>query len=136
MHSLERTLIRKADCYIDDHHPEFARLGKQLFKAFGSDGGRISSQVRNLEQVAFSAIRLADVEDFVKNQMGRQVGGWLRVGDVLLSCLRQLRQASETMAEDSGSRLLLRLRLGRGWVRAVVGEYLYRVALAEMRDKK
>ena len=135
MRPLERSLAHKADCYIDEHHGRFATLGKRMFREFGSDSGKTSSQVRNLQQVAFSATRLADVEDFVKNQMGRQVKHWRDVGDYLLAGLLQLRQYSDEQDASSTDKLALRLHLGRGWVNAVVGEYLYQLALAEMRGK-
>ena len=138
MRRLDQSLIFKADCYIDEHHDEFADLGGEIFRHFGSDLGKVSSQVRNLQQIALSATRLADVEDFVKNQMGKdgaKKNPWREVGDRLLDRLRQLRECSEWLDEDSANQLALRLRLVRGWVRAVVSEYLYRVALDQMRGK-
>ena len=73
MHVLNTTLIRQADCYLDDddRRDTFVGLGNDLFDRFGSDKGKISAQVRNLQQIACSATRFADIEDFVKNQMGR-----------------------------------------------------------------
>lgn len=134
MHRLDPSLMHKADCYIDEHHEEFAIIGREIFKHFGSDRGKISAQVRNLQQIAVSATLLADVEDFVKNQMGKNIPHWREIGDRLLKALRQLRQCSDQLDGDWANRLALRQRLVRGWVRAVVGEYLYEVALAQMRS--
>jgi hypothetical protein len=91
--------------------------------------------VRNLQQIALSATRLADVEDFIKNQMGkttRSSGDWRRVGGQALGQLKQLREQAQTIGSDEPQRLRVRLHLVRGWVRAVVGAYLYAKAQVEM----
>lgn len=132
MHVLSIDLINKVDCYLDEKHGTFAALGQRFFDQFGSDRGKISSQVRNLQQIACSAPRFADIEDFVKNQMGKGDKKWRAVGLDVLKTLARLRKASEDLTNDEHDRMALRLRLARGWVRAVVGEYLYRLALREM----
>ena len=131
MHVLSTELINKVDCYLDENHDEFSTLGKR-FVQFRSDKGKISSQVRNLQQIACSAPRFADIEDFVKNQMGKGDKKWRAVGPDVLKMLGRLRKASEELTDDQYDRMALRLRLARGWVQAVVGEYLYRLALKEM----
>lgn len=130
MHALKTDLISKADCYIDEHHETFVALGKRFFDQFGSDRGR--KQVRNLQQIACSAIRFADLEDFVKNQMGKGNDTWKTVGPAVLGQLSALRKCSDQLDSDPANRMALRLRLARGWARAVVSEYLYRVAMKEM----
>ena len=132
MHVLSTELINKVDCYLDENHDEFSTLGKRFFVKFRSDKGKISSQVRNLQQIACSAPRFADIEDFVKNQMGKGDKKWRAVGPEVLKTLARLRTASEELTDDQYDRMALRLRLARGWVQAVVGEYLYRLALKEM----
>src|SRR5262245_6685364 len=94
-------LLQKADSFLDreEQHKAAAELGEFFYREFGADPeGRISSQVRNLQQMAVSATRFADIEDFVKNQMGRKTGAykeWRRVGDEALRQLGDLRQAAE-----------------------------------------
>ena len=132
MHVLNIDLVHKADCWIDEHHERFAPLGQNLFTQFGSDKGKVSTQVRNLQQIACSAMRFADVEDFVKNQMGKGSQKWKAAGPGVLQQLSCLRAASNEFTGDEADRMALRLRLARGWVRAVVGEYLYRLALDQM----
>lgn len=132
MHVLSIELINKVDCYLDENHEEFSEMGQRFFDKFGSDKGKISAQVRNLQQIACSAPRFADVEDFVKNQMGKGDKKWRTVGPDVLKTLARLRKSSEELTADEYDRMALRLRLARGWVRAVVGEYLYRLALKEM----
>ncbi len=133
-------LIHQADSFLDreDVHHKAVQLGQQLFETFGSKEkgkGQVSSQIRNLQQTVVSATRFADIEDFVKNQMGRNAGPyreWRQVGDTILQQLRELRKAADQFTPDPGQRLLLRLHLARGWVRAVVGAYLYAKAHKEM----
>ncbi len=132
MHVLSTELIQAADRYVDERHDQFADLGGRFFEQFGSDRGKVSTQVRNLQQIACSAARFADIEDFVKNQMGRGDANWKAVGSDVLEQLSRLRGDSEEIAVDADDRMAVRLRLARGWVRAVVGEYLYRLARQQM----
>lgn len=133
-------LVQKADSFLDTdkQHQAAEQLGERLFKTFGADKeGRVSSQIRNLQQMAVSATRFADIEDFIKNQMGRKAGAyqeWREVGEEMLKQLSQLRKAAEAFTSDERQRLLLRLHLARGWVRAVVGAYLYAKARKEMEE--
>ena len=132
MHVLSTELIQAADRYVDERHDQFADLGGRFFEQFGSDRGKVSTQVRNLQQIACSAARFADIEDFVKNQMGRGDANWKAVGSDVLEQLSRLRGDSEEIAVDADDRMAVRLRLAGGWVRAVVGEYLYRLARQQM----
>ena len=139
-------LIQAANRYIDENHEDFSELGRRLFDAFGYDksNDNISTQVRNLQQITCSATRFADIEDFVKNQMGKESKDLKKprwrdlgddgqpLGDEILQELDQLRKKSLELDADAANQMALRLRLARGWVRAVVGEYLYRVALDQM----
>ncbi|MDE0027666.1 MAG: hypothetical protein OXP69_24905 [Spirochaetaceae bacterium] len=130
MPALNTELVSKADRYIDEHHMTFVALGKRVFDEFGSDRGR--TQVHNLQQIACSATRFADVEDFVKNQIGKGNRMWKNVGPAVLDQLSELRTWSDRLAGDPANRMALRLRLARSWTRAVVSEYLYLVAMTEM----
>lgn len=136
---LNNELIQKVDCYIDENHATFSQLGESFFTTFGYDrqNNRISTQVRNLQQITCSATRFADIEDFVKNQMGKertdnQNTPWRELGNKVLTQLNQLRAESVNLDADSSNQMALRLRLARGWVRAVVSAYLYEVALNQM----
>ena len=134
MHVLNSELICKVDCYLDENHEKISSLGRRFFDEFGSDKGKISTQVRNLQQIAGSATRFADIEDFVKNQMGKGDRKWMALGNDVLKQLTRLRKFSQDLADDEYDRMALRLRLARGWVRAVVSEYLYRLALRRMAE--
>ncbi len=137
-------LLRQVDSFLDDdgQHEATTKLGQGLFRVFRADEkGHTSTQVRNFQQMAVSATRFADIEDFVKNQMGKekldnqkQPGPWRQTGDAILEQLGKLRQKATQLTNDEGQRLLLRLHLARGWVRAVVGAYLYAKAKKEMEQ--
>jgi hypothetical protein len=66
--------------------------------------------------------------------MGKKSGSdaWRKVGDEILKLIEQLRIEANRIATDEGQRLLLRAYLARGWVKAVVGAYLYAKAHEEM----
>ena len=150
MNVLDNELIQKADCYIDNKRDTFSELGDCFFEVFGYDktNNRINTQIRNLQQITCSATRFADIEDFVKNQMGKEDKDkpqWRNLGDNVLNGLKELRDTSQKFVpDDSGEQselseagmkqMTLRLRLARGWVRTVVGQYLYRVARDQMED--
>jgi hypothetical protein len=136
-------LRQRADEFLDSDAQQKAmrELGRELFEVFGSDEkGRVSTQIRNLQQMAVSAARLADVEDFVKNQMGKEKiddqggGKWHRVGGRILDHLKTLRDQAARLANDETPRLHIRLHLVRGWIRAVVGAYMYAKACSELKS--
>jgi hypothetical protein len=133
---LSPELSSQADRYLESeaNRNRFTELGGRYFEVFGYDrkSSRISSQVRNLQQIACSASRFADIEDFVKNQMGKESkdNKWRQVGEETLRQLGALRNASKDVPAEG--QLPYRLWLVRGWVRAVVAEYLYRIALDQM----
>ena len=127
---------KQADLYVDQQHEHYQHMGQRLFETFNYDrnSGRINTQIRNLQQIVCSAPRFADIEDFVKNQMGRDTSSakqWRQVGDGILKELQALRKRAAEY-DDQELQLAFRLRLARGWVRAVVSEYLYRIALDQM----
>ena len=137
---LNNDLIQKTDCYIDENHKTFSKLGERFFEVFGYDKGnnRINTQVRNLQQITCSATRFADIEDFVKNQMGKEKTEpkWKKLGGDTLKQLDRLRNESQKLDTDPANQMALRLRLARGWVRAVVSSYLYQVALEQMGETR
>ena len=133
-----KQLIQETDCYIDGNHETFSELGNRFFEIFSynKESNRISTQVRNLQQITCSATRFADIEDFVKNQMGKEKKEerkWKALGEDVLQQLKQLRDKSQEIEnENLANQMALRLRLARGWVRAVVSAYLYQVARDQM----
>ena len=132
------SLREQADQYIDQNYQYFQRLASQLLAAFPLQRGHISTQVRSLQQVAVSATCLADIEDFIKNQVGKEFSKrgdeekWRAVGRPLLAQLGNLRQVrartpggaeEEQASEDDQLRFRLMLAQGRGL--HLVSEYLF-----------
>ena len=135
---LNTNLIQEVDRYIDENHKTFSELGDYFFDVFSYRNDRINTQIRNLQQITCSATRFADIEDFVKNQMGKEGNKepqWKKVGDSTLKKLKELRDKSQEFDSDPANQMALRLRLARGWVRAVVSQYLYRVACDQMGER-
>lgn len=138
---LNEKLIRAADLYIEVNHQTFLELGKRFFEKFGYDDQKniIRAQIRNLENITCSATRFADIEDFVKSQMGKEPkekNEWKALGSEVLQQLKQLREKSQELDPEPYPQMLLRLHLARGWVRAVVSEYLYQVARDQMTRRE
>ena len=140
MSTLSHEQLEKVNAYIDDNHADFSQLGNICFEAFDYDkaNNRISSQVRKLQQLTMAAPRLADIEDFVKNQMGKEDSAqcqWWVFGPKVLQQLRALRSESQRYGEaPAEQQLAIRLHLARGCVCALVSAYLYCVALDQMGD--
>ena len=135
---LNTNLIQKVDLYIDENHKTFSELGDRFFDVFSYRNDRINTQIRNLQQITCSATRFADIEDFVKNQMGKEgnkESQWKKVGESTLKKLKELRDKSQELDPDPANQMALRLRLARGWVRAVVSQYLYRVACDQIGER-
>ena len=59
---------------------------------------------------------------------------WKKLGGEVLQQLRHLREKSEALDTDPYNQMALRLHLARGWVRAVVSEYLYQVACDQIGE--
>ena len=136
---LNDKLIQEVNLYIEDNHQTFSKLGKRFFDIFGYDNNRIRAQIRNLENITCSATRFTDIEDFVKNQMGKEKideRKWKKLGGEVLQQLKQLREKSQELDDNRYKQMALRLRLARGWVRAIVSEYLYQVARDQMERQE
>ena len=136
---LNDKLVQEVNLYIEEKHQTFSELGKRFFDIFSydKDKNRVSAQIRNLENITCSATRFTDIEDFVKNQMGKEKideRKWKKLGGEVLQQLRHLREKSEALDTDPYNQMALRLHLARGWVRAVVSEYLYQVACAQIGE--
>lgn len=139
MNILSNKLIQEVDSYIDNKRETFSELGDRFFDVFRYDKEKntIRAQIRNLQQITCSATRFADIEDFVKNQMGKEdkkVSQWRNLGDEVLEALKTLRDKSQEFDTEPSTQTAVRLRLARGWVRAVVSQYLYRIARDQMED--
>lgn len=99
-HIVEVAIRAKVSAYSDAYYEDTKHLGEIARKAFES--GASKAQIRNLENVANSATRVADILDFVKRQSGRQKR-WLhdQFGPQLLERLdKKLRVDAETIFSE------------------------------------
>src|SRR5205085_1771795 len=99
-HIVEVAIRTKVSKYSDSYYEDTRRLGEIAHAAFSKGAGK--AQIRNLENIANSASRVADILDFVKRQTGRQKP-WLRkqFGPLLLEKLdTTLRAEAETIFSE------------------------------------
>ena len=109
-------------------------LGEVAFKAFGSQH---KSQIKNLENIANSALKISDVLDYIKRQTGRakEKEGWryqelgkrlLQIveGDLAKSCDDICQNLKLT---DEVQKLEVRLLLTRELIRQMVIHYEYKL---------
>ena len=74
---LNNKLTQEADCYIDENHETFSKLGVCFFNIFSYDKGnnRISTQVRNLQQITCSVTRFCRHRRFREESDGQRENG-------------------------------------------------------------
>jgi hypothetical protein len=135
-------LLKRADQFLDEDQQQkkFVELGKAFYHVFhsGAEPGKpqpVSSQLRNLQQIATTAPRFSEIEAFVKRQMGRgtkDAQHWREVGESILEQLALLRRKAAELTSDCSQQFLLRQHLARGWIRIVVGGYMFEKARTEM----
>jgi len=134
--ALAHLVIKRAVARVSDSLFEEAQGPAEKLQQAGLD----TSQIRNLENVAYSTDRLSDIYDFLKKQMGRpgKLGQQWRhqaVGQELLNTLtglhdraravlKQVPQGySQAVDTDTGRRV--HLMLCREYLKHVAAHYLY-----------
>lgn len=148
---MARLEIQQAIAQISDTLFEKAQEpAEKLRDAFRKEQEKGTTQIRNLENIAYSTDRLSDIYDFLKKQMGRpgKLGRQWRhqgVGQDLLSTLMDLRRktrkkdkeckgAREIVEEvrkkypegvDEDTERQVHLMLCREYLKHVVAHYLY-----------
>ncbi len=138
--ALARLTIQQAVARESDKFFEKAIVpANKLWVAFG-EGKKGMTQVRNLENIAYSTDRLSDIYDFLKKQMGRpgKLGEHWRhegVGRELLDSLTWLRKQARKIANDvkdkhaqgvnDDTERQIHLTLCREYVKHVAAHYQY-----------
>lgn len=108
-------------------------MGDLFFDAYGQEKGM--AQVRNFQGIAFAATRFSAVENFVKNQVGKekQGSGWLHrgkgntaIGDLVLSHFQEMAKAAEDLAKkDYAKKMTIAMRLLHAYVDALAAQFAY-----------
>ena len=146
--ALSMDLIDWSNHYLDDteRQQSYEALGVSMFAIFGAKNDKVSSQVRNLQSLSNSAVRFSDVELFIKNQMGRDndmAKQWGRLDPHPLDQLRQIgddtnpngpncKVPQNLRVEMAAHSVPVRLHIVRGWIRAVVGGYMFAKATQDL----
>lgn len=129
----------KADLFRE----ETKQLGKIAYKAFTEqdNSGKHKSQLKGLETIANSALKVSDVLDFIKRQTGRAKPelGWKKqqFGQQLLAKieteLKNRRNAicNQLNISDDAQKLEVYLLLIREFIRQVVIDYEYQIGVAQ-----
>lgn len=85
---------------------EIAKASDTLAKGAEAVAGEMAAvkplriaQVRNLENIAYTTIKVSDVIDFLKTRIGRDEHGWgSGIGHTVLNQINQLRTQAEEIA--------------------------------------
>jgi len=135
--ALSTQILHKIEESIDkEFYAKGEEAGKYFYKAFKGDG---KTQANNLKVRAFHATRFTEIISFVKNQVGKEKKGekWLYqdkghstcLGIHILEDLEKINKEAESIAgnEKLGKpeKIEIALRLARGYIDALVVNYLY-----------
>lgn len=126
-------LLKKLDLFLDHYYEQSKKAGQYLSNCFPGKGGK--SQIRNLENIVYTARRLSAIQNFIKNQMGKDSkDNWTKslsaenksMGDFLLFQVEELIQKANILSENNPELgLEVGLYLARIWAKQVTSEYLY-----------
>ena len=75
--SLNMKIHREVELQIDQMYKDTRALGSVAFQVFGRDRGK--AQLRNLENIANSTLKVSDVLDYIKRQTAR-MNEWKKQG--------------------------------------------------------
>jgi len=148
-HLAQVALLKKVSLHSDDYYEDAKPLGEIARDAFGRQN---KAQMSNLENIANSATRVADILDFIKRQTGRSKPGsrWLKqnFGRQLLEYLdgRLRKQAAELVSEvaaalkdsqfQTGDKQHVHILLCREFIRHLMAHYLYSLNLADRNSEE
>ena len=136
--------LNKMDVWIDEKlYGLGVEVGNLFSAAYGGEDKGMS-QVRNMQNIAFQATRFSAIENFVKNQIGKEKDGcgWLHrgaergaatLGDRLLEDFGKIAKKAEALAMDQASNKVdyakmmeIELRLVRAYVDALAAQFAYK----------
>ncbi len=132
----QQKIAQESDAFFDDVESLAVAAQHALDK----------TQIRKFERTAYSADKLADIYDFIKNQVGKdgkEKKGWNKdgLGTKLFKNLRDLGDRATRIRDDlkevyehtlpdkdwQEARRLIWLDLSREWVKHFAAAYLYRL---------
>lgn len=121
MKKLDRDKLQEIDRFLEEYYEKGAtrEAAAKMVKLK-------KTQVRGLENLLVSATRFSEIINYIKNQAGKGREEWQSVAPELLKQLSEIEsKAQEMFPDDPEQRLLVKLKLARGWGRQIVAHYLY-----------
>ena len=116
---------RSLDIVLESLVATSAEAGRLLAREFGDK----KTQIRGLERLIVSTSRFSEIQNYIKNQAGRDSKTsepWREVAEALLKQLDEIEaKAREIGGTDAEAVIDAKLRLARGWGRQVVANYLF-----------
>src|SRR4030043_251989 len=62
--------LKELDIFLDQYYEQSKKTGRYLSICFPGKGGK--NQVRNFENIVYTARRISAIQNFIKNQMGKE----------------------------------------------------------------
>ena len=148
MKAIQTDVYAQMDRYLDARWPNSKKLGQTLYTVFGGQENTGMAQMRRLQNIVATAVRFYDITDYVKNQMGKEVGPqpnkqryWTAIpngynqmtGTLVIEDLEQLLNTAQDLAKSDPHLCpyTLAIYLAKGWIRQVMAEYLFQRAIQE-----
>ncbi len=131
--ALRAAIARASDEQLEDAHPRL--LAERLVKT-----DLDNSQMRNLENLAYTTSKISDITDLLKKLIGRDTRArrWAKdkVGEEVIAALESLRAEADKIVKDERERYggvidtdlprRVHLELCREFVKHLTAEFLYR----------
>lgn len=105
--NLQMQIHKEVELRLDDMYSKTQELGKLAVKVFGR--GRGKTQLRNLENIANSSLKVSDVLDYIKRQTAR-MNEWKKQ-DFGIKMLDYVQQGIDARKDDIFKKLLTETQL-------------------------
>ncbi len=136
---LKRETRSAIDRWLMSHQaPDAKQLGQATAQTTG-DNDRVMTQIRGLQNLAFTTQRFSDLEESIWGRMGRDTkktsiwwqpiqpaqGAPGEMGHLLLDALHGIRNHLDSRHDPGEERVRARIYAARLWIRRFVASYLY-----------
>lgn len=126
MGALDRNIYKEIDLCLERIYPDSISLAEEVVKA----GLNAKSQMRGFETLINATSRFSEIQNYIKNQAGKEsekVLKWRTVAPLMLDQLDSLETEAHRIAGSDPQQILdVKLRLARGWAKQVVCHFLYK----------
>jgi len=126
MGALDRKVYKEIDLCLERIYPASIILAEKVVAA-GLDN---KSQLRGFETLINATTRFSEIQNYIKNQAGKEnnaAAKWRLVSPMMLVQLDSLETEAHRIAGSDPQQILdVKLRLARGWAKQVVCHFLYK----------